>query len=124
MYIISLIAPYFKHSYLQGDGVLETVLTSNFATVAPYGEELSSEYLAEADSEFVSPDRMVEATSALYRDTTWFVKDAVHVAAKYGSDFADFVMWFVLAEEQPTVKSDSRYPQFMSVDSDMNFIAE
>lgn len=118
------LAPYFKHSYLQGDGVLETVLTSNFATVAPYGEELSSEYLAEADSEYVSPDRMVDATGALYRDTTWFVKDAVHVAAKYGSEFADFVMWLVLAEEQPTVKSDSRYPQFMSVDSDMNFITE
>ncbi len=118
------LAPYFKHSYLQGDGVLEAVLTSNFATVAPYGEELSEEYLASAQVEYVSPDRIIDASTALYRDVTWFVKDAVHVAAKYGSGYADFVMWLVLSENQPTVKTNPEYPQFMSVDADMNFITE
>jgi len=112
------LAPYFKHSYLQGDGVLETRLTSNFATVADYGEALTQEQLSLADEAYVSPDKIIDATSALYRDTTWFVRDAVHVAAVYGSDYADFLMWLLLSEEQPTVKTDAAYPQFMAVDAD------
>lgn len=112
------LAPYFRHSRLQGDGVLETKLTSNFATVADYGEVLTDEQLYSAESGYVSPDRIIDATGALYRDTTWFVKDAVHVAAIYGSDFADFVMWLLLSDEQPTVKTNPAYPQFMTVDAD------
>ncbi len=110
------LAPYFRHSYLQGDGVLETKLTSNFATVANYGETLTDEQLSSSVSEYVSPDRIIDATSALYRDMTWFVKDAVHVAAVYGSEYADFTMWLALSESQPTVKRSSDYPQFMVVD--------
>ncbi len=116
------LAPYFRHSYLQGDGVLETKLTSNFATVADYGEVLTDEQLSSADSRYVSPDRIIDATSALYRDVTWFVKDAEHVAARYGSDYADFVMWLVLSDSQLTVKTSPLYPQFMSVDGNCNLI--
>lgn len=110
------LACYYKHSYMQGDGVLETALTSNFATVAPYGEKLSDEQLAAADKGYVSPDGIIDASTALYRDVTWFVKDAVHVAAKYGSDYADFVMWLLLCDEQPTVRTNPAYPQFMYLD--------
>jgi hypothetical protein len=56
---------------LQGDGVLETVLTSNFATVAPYGETLTEEQLAKADKNYVSPDGIIDASTSLYRDMTW-----------------------------------------------------
>ncbi len=116
------LAPYFKHSDLQGDGVLETVLTSNFATVASYGEKLTDEQLASAEKEYVSPDGIIDATTALYRDTTWFVKDAQHVAAVYGSDYADFVMWLIFSEEQPTIKTNSTYPQFLALDENDNLI--
>ncbi len=116
------LAPYFRHSYLQGDGVLETKLTSNFATVADYGETLTDEQLSCADSEYVSPDKIIDATTALYRDVTWFVKDAEHVAARYGSDYADFVMWLVLSDSQPTVKTSPLYPQFMAVNGNRELI--
>ncbi len=116
------LAPYFKHSNLQGDGVLETKLTSNFATVADYGEKLSEEQLSSAEAEYVSPDGIIDATTALYRNTTWFVKDAEHVAAKHGSDYADFLMWLILSDGQPTVKINPQYPQFMAVDKDSNFV--
>ncbi len=116
------LAPYYEHSYLQGDGVLETKFTSNFATVASYGQKLTEEQLSSADPKYISPDRIIDATTALYRDVTWFVKDAQHVAAAYGSDYADFVMWLVLYEGQPTVESDAQYPQFMTVDADENLV--
>ena len=116
------LAPYYRHSYLQGDGVLETKLTSNFATVADYGKILTDEQLSSASKEYVSPDRIIDASTALYRDATWFVKDAVHVAAVYGSDYADFVMWLVLSDGQPTVKSSPLYPQFMAVDTNGRLI--
>lgn len=117
------LAPYYKHSYLQGDGVLETKFTSNFATVADYGETLTDEQLSSANKDYVSPDGVIDATTAIYRDVTWFVKDAEHVAARYGSEYADFVMWLVLSESQPTVSSSPMYPQFMSVDSERNLMA-
>lgn len=117
------LAPYYRSSFLQGDGVLETKLTSNFATVADYGEVLTEEQLSKADKDYVSPDGIIDATTALYRDVTWFVKDAEHVAARYGSEYADFVMWLVLSENQPTVKTSSKYPQFMAVDAERNLTA-
>lgn len=118
----SPLAPYFPHSDRQGDGVIETELTSNFATVALYGETLTDEQLAAAEEKYVSPDKIVDATTANYRDFTWFVKDAAHVAAEYRSDFAYFVLRLALAEEQLTVESDSRYPQFMLVDENKNLL--
>ncbi len=116
------LGPYYKHSYLQGDGVLETVLTSNFATVAEYGQTLSGLELSDAEPGYVSPDRIVDATDAVYRDITWFVKDAPHVAAEYESDYADFVMWLILSEEQPTIRTNERYPQFLTLDKNDNLI--
>ncbi len=117
------LAPYFRHSYLQGDGVLETKLTSNFATVADYGEVLTDGQLSSSEKKYVSPDGIIDATTALYRDTTWFVRDAVHVAAEYRSEYADFVMWLALYDGQPTVAADPSYPQFMAVSDDKSLTA-
>ncbi len=63
-------APYFRRSCLQGDGVLQTKLTSNFSTVADYGQTLTEEQLSSAEKEYVSPDGIIDATTALFRDTT------------------------------------------------------
>ncbi len=109
----SPLAPFFKNSDLQSDSVVETKFTSNFATVAPYGQILSEEQIDSAQAEYLSPDKIIDASTALYRDMTWFVKGAPHVAAEYGSEYADFVIWLILSDEQPTINSSEDYPQFM-----------
>lgn len=114
------LVPVYSRSVLQGDTILEAELTSNFATVAKQGETLSDEYIAKADSKYISPDKIIDASTALYKDSTWFVKNAPHVACDYGTQYSDFVFTLILSDTQPTVNSFSQYPQFMESDTDLN----
>lgn len=114
------LVPVYSRSVLQGDTILEAELTSNYATVAKQGETLSDEYLAKADSKYISPDKIIDASTALYKDSTWFVKNAPHVACDYGTQYSDFVFSIILSETPPTVNTFSAYPQFMCSDSELN----
>lgn len=118
-YNIGLV-PVYERANLNGDMVLETELTSNFATVAPLGKKLSNVQMATAESKYVSPDKVINATTALFRDNTWFVKDAPHVAADYGSGFSDFTFTLLESEVQPEVTMFKEYPQFMFADTMLN----
>ncbi len=118
-YNIGLV-PVYERANLNGDMVLETELTSNFATVAPLGKKLSNVQMATADPKYVSADKVVNATTALFRDNTWFVKDAPHVAADYGSGFSDFTFTLLESEVQPEITMFKDYPQFMFADTMLN----
>lgn len=112
----SSLIPVYERSYVNGDAVLETELTSNFATVAPLGKVLTAEQLANADNNYLSADNVIDASTALFKDNTWFVKNAPHVAANYGTDFSDFTFALLESDAQPTVDMFTEYPQFMIAD--------
>lgn len=116
------LVPVYERAYVNGDSVLETELTSNFATVAPLGETLSAEYLATADRSFVSPDRVIDASTAVFTENTWFVKDAPHVAADYDTGFSEFTFTLLESEVQPTIYTFPQYPQFLIADDELNII--
>ncbi len=118
-YNIGLV-PVYERANLNGDMVLESELTSNHATIAPLRETLSDDYIANADPKYISPDHVIDASTALFKDNTWFVKDAPHVAADYGTGFSDFTFTLLESEEQPTVTMFERYPQFMKADADLD----
>ena len=111
--------PAFEHSYVQSDAVLETELMSAGATVAPYGKTLGDDYVA-ADPTKLSPDRVVDASTCLFPENTWFIKNAPHVCCQYGSDVADMLFWLSESDGQPTVKSNEKYPQFQYCDEEQN----
>ncbi|MBQ7296105.1 MAG: hypothetical protein IJW86_07945 [Clostridia bacterium] len=114
------LVPVYPESVLQGDMVLEAELTSNFATFANQGETLSEDYLKNADSRYVSPEKDIDASTALYKDCTWFVKNANHVACDYGTQYSDFVFSLLMAEKQPSLAAFPQYPQFMVADKELN----
>lgn len=118
-YNIGLV-PVYERANLNGDMVLETELTSNFATVAPLGETLPKEYLDTVDRAFVSDDRVIDSSTAVFRDNTWFVKDAPHVAADYGTGFSEFAFTLLESDVQPTIYTFSQYPQFLIADESLN----
>lgn len=118
-YDLGLVPVYDRANY-NGDMVLETELTSNFATVAPLGETLSEEYLENADRSYVSADRVIDASTALFPEYTWFIKDAPHVASDYGTDYSDFTFTLLESEAQPTVDMFEEYPRFMTADDELN----
>ena len=114
--------PIYSGFKAHGDGVLESDRTSGGATFAEYGKTLTDAELAGVDAEYISPDKVVNAKTCLYPETTWIIKNAGHVGCKDGSDHTEFAIWLITQDEQPTVKTNAAYPRFMNCDANENFI--
>ncbi len=114
------LVPVYEKANYNGDNVLEAELTSNFATIAPLGETLSKEYIENADRKYISPDNVIDASTAVFKDNTWFVKDAPHVAADYQTGFSEFTFTLLESETQPTIETFEKYPQFMIADESLS----
>ena len=63
---------------LLGDGVVETRSNSLGATTAPAGSCFSDEYLQDKDMKYISPDKTVDASTCLFPEKTWFIKNLMH----------------------------------------------
>ena len=92
------------------DGVVDTKSTSFGATVAPYGEKLSDEYLAKADPKYISPDKTLDASTCMFPEQTWFIHDMQHAN---NPDSLDEMMYTLLRYDgQATVETFAKYPRF------------
>lgn len=89
---------------------------SGYATVAPYGETLGDNYVAEKP-EYLSPDRVVDLSTALFPEYTYIIRGAPHVAGSYGTDYADFLVWLLSYDGEFYAGASEKYPQFMISDS-------
>ncbi len=105
-------APVFGNTNPMSDAIAETTLTSFGAVTNEYGKTLSSSYIEGlTDRKYLSPDEKVDASSCLFPETTWFIKNCYHdyfnADALY--DFLDTI----LATEDMTVFSNTAYPQYI-----------
>ena len=116
----SNLIPVYERANVNGDGILESELPSNFATFAPMGKILSANDTVGVHNKYISADRVVNAKTALFPENTWFVKNAPHVAADYGTDFSDFTFALLESETQPYVGMFKEYPRFMIADEGLN----
>lgn len=93
------------------DGTIDVKYSSFGATTAPYGETLSGEYLASADPAYVSPDKTIDASTCMFPEQTWFVRDMKHG----GEPDSLYEMIFTLLnyDGQATVNTFARYPRFL-----------
>lgn len=112
----SQMPPVSSASNLTGDQVIETVHTSGFATVAPYGETLGDSYARNA---YVSADRMIDASTCMMPDNTWFIKYQNHVEFSNNGpkDNSRFYAWILTAPAGTDIHSNAKFPQFMTYDS-------
>ena len=67
--------PIIKDNDVQSDGVIELHNTSFGARSAKLGETLSG---VNAGDRYISPDKVVDASTCLFKDSTWFVQGATH----------------------------------------------
>ncbi len=109
--------PIYPRAALNSDSTLESELTSNFATIANFGETLDADYIATKAPEFISADNVIDASTCRYPEYTWFIKDADHVAFEYGTQLADFAVDLIMSEEQPSVENMTQYQRFMDTDA-------
>ncbi len=116
------VVPVYENADFNGDGTLETYQMSGYATVAPYGETLGDDYVAE-NPEYLSPDKVVDLSTALFPEYTYIIKGAPHVAGSYGTEYADFLVWLLSYEGEFYAGASERYPQFMISDSSQTLSA-
>ena len=70
--------PVYKGSTAQSDTSTTLYRQSFGATSAPYGEILSEKYIASAVPEYISADKVVDASTCLFPKRTWFIRDYHH----------------------------------------------
>ena len=105
--------PLSKDGRLQSDSLAETYRTSFDATTSEYGSVLSQSYIkkmSEEDKKFLSPDHKIDASTCLFPDKTWFVKNSSH--GKF-PDCVDKLMDTFLTTDDFTVFTSETYPQFL-----------
>ena len=108
--------PVYESAVFQSDGTLESPLMLGRAVVSETGSTLGDDYVA-ANPEKLSPDRCVDLSGVLFPEYTWALKNAGHVIGNYGSELSEFLFWLLAYDGQPTVTTDSRYPQFIKSDA-------
>lgn len=112
------LAPVYENADFNGDGTLETYQMSGYATVAKYGETLGDDYIPEK-SGYLSPDRVVDLSTALFPEYTYIIKGATHVGGNYGSEYADFLIWLLTYDGEFYAGASEMYPQFMVSDTEL-----
>lgn len=111
------VVPLYKGADAQGDFVAETADISFGATCAPMDQILSDSYINSLeDKRFVSPDRKVDASTCLYPEKTWFLKDIFH------TDFPEsanvLLGEIVNSHGEMTVFDNSSFPQYLVYDKE------
>lgn len=118
------VPPLFESSSIQADGLAELPSLSFGGTAADIGKTLSKSYLDEVKLsgciDYVSDDLVIDASTGLFPDYTWYIKDSVH------GDFPtciDNLLYEILhSKNQYTISSNSKYPQFLQYNSDKKTI--
>jgi len=106
--------PISKHNNSIGDGLVNVTDASFGASAAKYGKTFSEAYLQKAaqngTDKYISPDRMIDASTCILPDTTWFI---------WGSDHKDFpgyifgyLQRFFDTNGTMTVFDDPLFPQY------------
>ena len=109
------IAPVTPSANWNSDGVIEVYNTSGFAVAADMGYTLGENYVQQnfKDKNYISPDKVIDASTCQAPNNTWFIKNLGHVSYGLEDGVADFYVWLLTATEKQTINSNPEYPQFM-----------
>lgn len=101
-------------SHGNNDYLIDCVYASAGATCSLLGETLGDGYTQQLypEKNYLSPDGQIDASTCLFPEITWFIRDMGHVDYPVGGA-SDFVFYFAEEKEQKTV-SDCKYPQFLA----------
>ena len=104
--------PVYPSASQQGDLMADTFKGTLGATCAPYGKVLSKEYIDNLeDKRFLSPDNIIDASTCLFPEKTWFFKDLFH--NRFPETVDPLIMQFVRSNGEMTVFDDPQWPQYM-----------
>ncbi len=99
------------------DATVDTKYASAGATVAPLNGTLGENYVQKDTScghNHLSPDEVIDASTCILPEHTWFIKDMLHSNAHDG--IMEMYYWFMYADEYYNVWSNPLYTQFLQND--------
>lgn len=111
--------PFVSSSKELSDNTIDVYSQSFYgATCANTGHTLTKDYIKAAQKAgtdaLISGDKMIDSSTALFPDQTWYIKNYEH--APFYDCFNQMIMDMCYSEDQMTVFSDERYPQYLSFD--------
>ncbi len=109
-----------KHQSIS-DNLIELSKQSYGATCSEITKTLSADYLANSDARFISPDKQIDASTCLFPEYTWFVKDVAHY--DFPDGISKLLVAFARSEEQMTIDSNELYPQYLLYDYDSDSVS-
>ena len=113
-------APVSKFATEQSDCLIETKNESFGATCANYGETLGNGYKAvgsvcpDESHNHVSTDCVIDASTCMFPEETWFIKNNRHVGLNTNTDCAGLVT-YLISTDGADVHSNENYPQFVEL---------
>lgn len=109
--------PCIKDEGVLADNYVSVVKSSFGATTSTIYDTLSDEYIAkrvaEGKGKYISPDKKIDASTCLFPDYTWFIKNCEH--GNYPYEERRMVLAVIDAEKQLT-PNDFKYSQFSVFD--------
>ena len=107
--------PLTENPDAQTDYLIDTVYTSGGAICAPLKSTLGTDYMQAVNCghNHISPDNIIDASTCMFPEYTWFVKGMIHT--NFNSDYNDLVNWILVAETQPDIFGNPRFPQFLQL---------
>ena len=99
------------------DATVDTKYASCGATCAKLGSTLGDGYKQQkfTDKNYISPDGIIDASTCILPESTWFVKDMLHCKIHSGHD--ELYNWMFTSDKQLTVFDNAEYPQFLQNDT-------
>ena len=108
------------------DGIVDTKHSSFGATCCEQNSTLPSDYVQSitgCSHNHISPDRMVDASTCVIPEATWFVRDLHHSDSNSGLD--RLVEYVQKTSKQVSIWDDEKYPQFLkSEDGDIVLLTD
>ncbi|MBR2589729.1 MAG: hypothetical protein IKE65_02270 [Clostridia bacterium] len=104
-----------KADVVNTDYLIDTYHTSFGATVADLGKTLGDDYTQKNDDghNHLSEDGVIDASTCYSPETTWFIKDLLHVSFQDKAPQTAFICWLVLTDNVTIESNPEKYPQFM-----------
>ena len=108
-----------------GDGRIETSSLSFGATCSLMHTKLSSSYLEKAKEngtdKYISADRKIDASTCLFPDSTWFVRNLAH--GDFPQSVDQLILYCLKHPGQATVWDNESYPQYLDYNPDTGAIS-
>ena len=104
--------PVSKHETVLTDGVVSIELSSFGATCADYGKSFPEDYkqAKHPETNMISPDRQIDASTCLFPYNTWFIKGIFH--SEQPDDYHLKVLP-AIAYGDLDINSDPEFPQYL-----------